>query len=681
MLPKSIVTFIQLSAGAFLLFVLLFTGGSVGNFSGFIGSMIREIVSVSRDPGTQWMLVLCLVVYFVGFTLLERRANLSRPVHYFKGFGNQEWLIAFVVLCLGNYALRYESAAKALQVLVLITGIVAGKALAAWVRGFGMRHLTLSPIEAEREGVRHRSGILFLLLVFLAGAALVQPESAVNFYYHGVRRWSGVWENPNLSGLLMGVGVVLAAGLGVRGLRIENGVWGKILCVIFCICATTLCGIGLFKSYSRGAWLGTASGLGMLLYVLIKYRSSNPPLSKFFSQPALKDHRPVSKSIFVLLISVSVLAFWQLRSSDWLVAQRIASVGNLNDFSWRNRVVAWQGAMKMMQDRPLTGFGWAEAEVTYAKEYSPARVAESAAIQMNDYLMIGICGGVPALVCFLLHVVSVFRRPRAAPSVSLAGAVVLLVGFWFDGGLFKLPVAVVFWSLLELSRLEFGPASAKSFALGIGFSLPRPIAGALNTLSALLAVVAIGVSALHLVPPQLPISGRTLNLARRYLVQAKALNDFEFLAAKPNWAGKPLKTLLQHVELANYNRELINWKLDDEMYRNFVLFPEIDPAFDGELNWRRSLWESFYPRIRRENDPAAAAEIVVRFLRERMTISDNAFPQQSISEIWERGLADTAGFERIYVAALRSVGVAARINRDGKAEIMLDRAWMAAPRP
>jgi hypothetical protein len=31
--------------------------------------------------------------------------------------------------------------------------------------------------------------------------------------------------------------------------------------------------------------------------------------------------------------------------------------------------------------------------------------------------------------------------------------VVLLVGFWFDGGLFKLATGATFWILLELGRM------------------------------------------------------------------------------------------------------------------------------------------------------------------------------------------------------------------------------------
>ena len=36
-----------------------------------------------------------------------------------------------------------------------------------------------------------------------------------------------------------------------------------------------------------------------------------------------------------------------------------------------------------------------------------------------------------------------------------------------------------------------------------------------------------------------------------------------------------MKTLLEHVELANYNRGLVNWKVDEQVYREFVLSAQI----------------------------------------------------------------------------------------------------------
>jgi hypothetical protein len=135
------------------------------------------------------------------------------------------------------------------------------------------------------------------------------------------------------------------------------------------------------------------------------------------------------------------------------------------------------------------------------------------------------------------------------------------------------------------------------------------------------------------------------------------------------------------VELAHYNRELINWSLDDAVYRQFVLWAEIEPAADGALDWRRPLWENFYPRIRKEQSPEAAAEIVVRFLRERVTIAGVTGLPATAAEIWQRQITDERGFEAVYVAALRSVGIPARLDDGKRAELCSDGKWQAAPRP
>ncbi len=203
----------------------------------------------------------------------------------------------------------------------------------------------------------------------------------------------------------------------------------------------------------------------------------------------------------------------------------------------------------------------------------------------------------------------------------------------------------------------------------------------LRWLAGILGAAAVAQTALHLVPPHLPVSDRTLSLARNHLVQAKEVSDFDFLAANPVWRGKPLKTLLEHVQLAYYNRELINWKLDEPVYREYVLSAQIDPAADGNLNWRRALWENFYPRIRKESDPQAAAEIVVRFLRERVTIAQGSGLPSVVGEIWQRQITNERGFEALYVAALRSVGVPSRLGPQGRAEFWTGAAWQAAPRP
>jgi hypothetical protein len=85
---------------------------------------------------------------------------------------------------------------------------------------------------------------------------------------------------------------------------------------------------------------------------------------------------------------------------------------------------------------------------------------------------LGAALGIPALVCFAMYVgLGLTRRLSCVlcdspgtteyrllltddwlQTTCRAGAVVLLVGFWFDGGLFKLATGATFWVLLELGR-------------------------------------------------------------------------------------------------------------------------------------------------------------------------------------------------------------------------------------
>jgi len=96
-------------------------------------------------------------------------------------------------------------------------------------------------------------------------------------------------------------------------------------------------------------------------------------------------------------------------------------------------------------------------------------------------LMLGTELGLPGVICFVAYVALRLRSPKlqlaredarptnrqdacatldighwtldsvdATRAACRAGAVALLVSFWFDGGLFEMPTASVFWILLEL---------------------------------------------------------------------------------------------------------------------------------------------------------------------------------------------------------------------------------------
>ncbi|MGA2801483.1 MAG: hypothetical protein ABSE97_03805 [Verrucomicrobiota bacterium] len=121
--------------------------------------------------------------------------------------------------------------------------------------------------------------------------------------------------------------------------------------------------------------------------------------------------------------------------------------------------------------------------------------------------------------------------------------------------------------------------------------------------------------------------------------------------------------------------------MDDKTYRDFVLSPVVTGNPNEQLNWRRSLWEEFYPRIRHENLPEDAARIVTRHLRERVTIATVSNLPHDVPVIWLGQITDEAGFEIICVAALRSVGVPARLGSQHKAGFWNGDKWQTAPTP
>jgi hypothetical protein len=202
----------------------------------------------------------------------------------------------------------------------------------------------------------------------------------------------------------------------------------------------------------------------------------------------------------------------------------------------------------------------------------------------------------------------------------------------------------------------------------------RAIACCVGGCAALLAAV-------HLVVPQLVVSDFTLGAANEFLLRAEWRSDFEFMTRSVPWRGKRIGALLEHVKLANLQRNQFYTALDSATFQQFVLSPLVDTTPVAELDWRRTLWAAFYPTVRGERDPSRAARLVVRGLREHVGISPDYPYRVGVETIWTQGMTDEAGFERVYVAALRSVGIAARLDDRKQAEFLADGKWQPAPRP
>ena len=65
-----------------------------------------------------------------------------------------------------------------------------------------------------------------------------------------------------------------------------------------------------------------------------------------------------------------------------------------------------------------------------------------------------------------------------------AGALAMLVAFWFNGGLFKLATAAVFWILLELGSVSNAEGRMKKAEADQSLVPPSPRYGATSTSAA-----------------------------------------------------------------------------------------------------------------------------------------------------------------------------------------------------
>ncbi len=203
----------------------------------------------------------------------------------------------------------------------------------------------------------------------------------------------------------------------------------------------------------------------------------------------------------------------------------------------------------------------------------------------------------------------------------------------------------------------------------------------LHWIAAGAALVALVETFVHLLLPLLPATTTNVRFASRFIISEECLPYFERLAKEDFSQGQKLKTLLTHAELAHYNSfRLVNWKVDPQIFEGYVLSPRID-GDEKEIGWRRPLWETLYLRIRKENLPSDAAEIVVRYLRECITVLPGNAEVHGVESIWQQKVTDIRGFHRIYVAAMRSVGIPARMASSGVAELWEGNEWKEAPVP
>lgn len=418
----------------------------------------QAIHNILIDHQTQWMIALCIGSYLITFGLMR----VGHPRLLFarknKSFF---WLTAFVGILGVNYCCRYQVSSQSLKAITLIGTITIG--IGASICVLWRRDIT-SAINSLRR-------FLMLTVIALVIACCWTVGSGSALSYRSDVRWSGPFDNPNIYGVLMATGLALACGLSYFRNRTSKALqqldsFESLPRILMLVCSGIL-GVGLWESFSRGAWVSCLFGG---IYLLSQWNR------------LMRSRSRRSYNAFLLVVgcgSILIIMYWHFRYAESDIVHRLTSVFNINDFSWRNRTAAWEAALQMMADNPWVGLGWNQPEHIYGPYYSTSRLEDMAAIQTNDHLLLGACLGIPALLCFNAYCwAAVASEAEKGESLSKghsvsqisenafvelewlrivcrSGALVLGVGFWFDGGLFRMPTAVAFWTLIELGRASF----------------------------------------------------------------------------------------------------------------------------------------------------------------------------------------------------------------------------------
>ncbi len=325
----------------------------------------------------------------------------------------------------------------------------------------------------KKSPTETRKMLLLLWLIALAFASICHPRFGLDYPYHDHIRWKGLWENPNGYGLIMGSGLILAFSFLISTSLVEQKIGWKALFYFGC-CNLFFWGLG--KSYCRGAWVGCVLAGCYLVTVFLKLLKRRPSAQMKIESGwnpwinFLSGFRP-NFSIIVLAMSALVICYWASVNSKNPTLRRFASIGNLNDFSWKNRLYTVDGALLMIAERPLAGWGWSPPEKNYNAFYKPQELIDGGAIDNNNYLVLALVAGMPALLLFLVYIFLSFQfgnglcngieslepqkwEDQWITCACLAASMVLLVGFLFDRGIFRIALTAPLCFLIKMATVR-----------------------------------------------------------------------------------------------------------------------------------------------------------------------------------------------------------------------------------
>ncbi len=334
------------------------------------------------------------------------------------------------------------------------------------------------------------AAIFFLVMQFADRASRVRTLAKTLFFsgaivsFYGVLQYFGLdpikwgslpfeanrafstYGNPDMLGafLIFPLIISLALALSESDIMMRIVYWlGFLLAVAAWIVA-----------FTRGAWIGGAFGLGILIFVAFRHRVKLTGTDYGFMGAI------AAMATGLIIVSLSATSAVM---NVWL---RLRSIFNTNDGSSKTRFEIWQAAIDAIKDRPIFGFGADTFRLVFPK-YKPAKYVTDAgylsvADNVHNYpLQITTALGIPGFLLLYgtfgaaawFSAPLVFKRHEGSERLVLAGfwaacagyLASLSFGISVTGNTFLLwaAMAVVLAPLakvVEVRRFEWGVFAA-----------------------------------------------------------------------------------------------------------------------------------------------------------------------------------------------------------------------------
>lgn len=299
-----------------------------------------------------------------------------------------------------------------------------------WISPMLLYFIALNVVK-DKETFK-RALFLILLVTMVIGLMAIRE-----YMHYEEERVAGVFLQPNMLGAYFSYTMFFFAGFFLYYYR-SLKYW--LMLIPFLICFR-----GIMVSFSRGAYIASAFG-GLM--------------TTFFR----------SKLLFAFTLAVLAFAVLNPVFMPGGIRYRMATtfggdevfatdIEDVTDLSATKRIDIWKGAVEMIKERPLTGFGYGTFPMLIGN-YAPASIGRDA---HNTYLIIAAEMGIPELLLFLLILFIAAKNAhwllrrckdrffKAYAIGFLGGIFALIVVNMFGSRLNSEDVSSYFWVLVGLT--------------------------------------------------------------------------------------------------------------------------------------------------------------------------------------------------------------------------------------